>query len=125
MSIASCLFRPLVRASSLTKPFYFCAALITASCHMRNNTCWVIVDVETDGLYEPIHVVLKECFRLPSRQSHRAENDVLTVADLFQQVYKPRLEPAALDTFESIARFSKRTPVAKCRELIRAASPKR
>ena len=38
--------------------------------------------------------VLKEHFRLPSRQSHRAENDVLTVADLFRQVYRSRLEPA-------------------------------
>jgi DNA helicase II / ATP-dependent DNA helicase PcrA len=203
---------------------------------MKNNTCWVIVDVETDGLYEPIHVVevaaqlmkgwepvgqpfrrllnhdvpipaevvaihgytqrflrenghdpfhvyelfreyaqdypvvahnlsfdwnrclvpewarlgipeigrrgfctmtlarrvihetrtcrlevLKERFRLPSRQSHRAENDVLTVVDLFERVYRPRLEPVELDTFKSIAAFSRRSPVARCLETIRKA----
>lgn len=201
---------------------------------MKNNTCWVIVDVETDGLYEPIHVVevaaqlmqgwktmgnpfrmllnhdvpipsevvaihgytqrflrenghdpfhvyelfreyaqdypmvahnlsfdwnrclvpewgrlgvgeigrrgfctmtlarrlvhetrtyrlevLKERFSLPSRQSHRAANDVLTVVDLFEQVYRPRLESVELDTFRSIAAFSRKTPVARCLELIR------
>jgi DNA polymerase III epsilon subunit-like protein len=64
--------------------------------------------------------VLKECFGLSSRQSHRAENDVLTVVDLFKQVYRPRLESADLDTFKSIAAFSRRTPVAKCLELIGA-----
>lgn len=64
--------------------------------------------------------VLKDYFRLPSRQSHRAENDVLTVVDLFEQVYRPRLEPAELDTFKGIAAFSRRTPVEKCLELIGA-----
>lgn len=204
---------------------------------MKNNTCWVIVDVETDGLYEPIHVVevaaqlmkgwepagkpfrmlinqnvpippdavaihgytqhflkehgldpfhvyelfrdyaqdypvvahnlsfdwnrclapewarlgipeigrrgfctltlarrlvhetrtfrleaLKDRFGLPSRQSHRAENDVLTVVDLFEQVYRPRLEAAELDTFKSVAVFSRRTPLARCLELIRGGA---
>src|SRR5436190_800645 len=44
--------------------------------------------------------------------------DVLTVVELFQRVYRPRLEQAGLDTYESIAAFAKRTPVAKCRELV-------
>jgi DNA polymerase III subunit epsilon len=66
--------------------------------------------------------VLKQHFHLRPLQSHRAENDVLAVVDLFQAVYRPRLEPAGLDTFQAVARFSKRSPVAKCLETIRNAA---
>jgi DNA polymerase III alpha subunit (gram-positive type) len=61
---------------------------------------------------------LKRCFQLTANKSHQATNDVLTVVELFQRVYRPRLEQAGLDTYESIAAFAKRTPVAKCRELV-------
>jgi DNA polymerase-3 subunit epsilon len=64
--------------------------------------------------------VLKERFELSRTRSHQALNDVLTVVELFQRVYKARLETAGLDTFESVAAFAKRTPVAKCLDLIRS-----
>ncbi len=48
-------------------------------------------------------------------------NDVLSVVELFRKVYRPRLELAGFDTFESVADFAKRTPVAKCLDTIRAA----
>jgi DNA polymerase III epsilon subunit-like protein len=71
--------------------------------------------------------VLKECFHLTPSQSHQAVNDVLAVVELFEKVYRQRLEPAGLDTFESIAAFARRTPVAKCLDLVRcgrtAAAP--
>ena len=66
--------------------------------------------------------VLKRCFNLTDSRSHRAQNDVLSVVELFQRVFRPRLELAGLDTFGAVAAFAKRTPVAKCRELIRGAS---
>jgi DNA polymerase III epsilon subunit-like protein len=65
---------------------------------------------------------LKQHFNLRPLQSHRAENDVLAVVDLFHGVYRPRLEPAGLDTFQSVATFSRCAPVAKCWETIRNAS---
>ncbi len=61
---------------------------------------------------------LKECFRLSQSQSHRAKNDVLTVRELFENVYRPRLLSAGLESFEDVAAFAKRTPVAKCLSLI-------
>ncbi|MFZ2644318.1 MAG: YqaJ viral recombinase family protein [Verrucomicrobiia bacterium] len=66
--------------------------------------------------------VLKQCFQLTQSKSHQAKNDVLAVVEMFQRVYKPRLELAGFDTFDSIAAFAKRTPVAKCLDLIRSAS---
>ncbi len=51
--------------------------------------------------------------------SHRAKRDVQTVVELFQRIYRPRLECAGLTTFKSIAEFSRRTPVMKCVDLIR------
>ena len=65
---------------------------------------------------------LKQCFQLTQSRSHHAKNDVLTVVELFQRVYRPRLELAGFDTFESVAAFAKRTPVAKRLEVIRGAS---
>ena len=62
--------------------------------------------------------VLKELFNLTPTQSHKALNDTLTVVELFQKVYQPRLEAAGLNTFESVFEFAKKTPVAKCREMI-------
>ncbi|MHB1308882.1 MAG: 3'-5' exonuclease, partial [Limisphaerales bacterium] len=65
---------------------------------------------------------LKQCFQLTPSQSHQAKNDVLTVVELFQKVYRHRLEPAGLDTFDAIAGFAKRTPVAKCLDMVRGGS---
>jgi putative phage-type endonuclease len=62
--------------------------------------------------------VLKEQFRITPSQSHRAQNDVLTVVELFQKIYRPRLETAKLDSYDAIAAFAKQTPVAKCRDII-------
>jgi len=66
--------------------------------------------------------VLKQCFQLTQSRSHQAKNDVLAVVELFQRVYRPRLELAGFDTFEEVAAFTKRTPVAKCSDIIRGAS---
>ena len=63
---------------------------------------------------------LKQCFQLTPSQSHQAKNDVLTVVELFQKVYRRRLEPAGLDTFDAIARFARRTPIAKCWDMVMA-----
>ncbi len=49
---------------------------------------------------------LKQCFSLTHSRSHQAKNDVLTVVELFQKVYKARLESAGCDTFESVVAFS-------------------
>jgi putative phage-type endonuclease len=65
---------------------------------------------------------LKQCFQLTQSRSHQAKNDVLTIVELFQRVYGPRLKLAGIDTFESVAGFTKRTPVAKCLDIIRSAS---
>lgn len=64
--------------------------------------------------------VLKQCFQLTQTRSHQAKDDVLAVVELFQRVYRPRLEPAGIETFDSIAAFTKRTPVAKCLDFIRS-----
>jgi putative phage-type endonuclease len=66
--------------------------------------------------------VLKQCFQVAQSRSHQAKNDVLTVVELFQRVYGPRLQSAGFDTFESVAAFAKRTPVAKCLDIIRGGT---
>lgn len=63
--------------------------------------------------------VLKALFRLTQTQSHRAQNDVLTLVELCQKVYRHRLESAGLDTFEAIASFAQRTPIAHCHRILR------
>lgn len=61
---------------------------------------------------------LKETFKLTAVESHRAKNDVLTLVELFRDVYRERLESAGLNNFEAIAEFSRRTPVAKCLSMV-------
>lgn len=57
---------------------------------------------------------------------HNALPDALVVAELFEKILGPRLEKAGLRSFDAIAEFSKRTPVAKCLEVIlRATSTRR
>jgi putative phage-type endonuclease len=65
---------------------------------------------------------LKNCFQLTPSRSHQAENDVLTVVELFQKVYRQRLESAQLDTFDVVTAFTKQTPVAKCQAIITRAA---
>lgn len=65
--------------------------------------------------------LLKEHFQLTKSRSHQARQDVLTIVELFQKVYRQRLEPAGFTSFDQIAAFAKRTPVAKCLEAIRSA----
>ena len=66
---------------------------------------------------------LRDCFNLnPDGRAHRAKFDVGTVVDMFCNIYRPRLERAALTTFESVAGFSRQTPVAECIDIIRKAS---
>jgi DNA polymerase III epsilon subunit-like protein len=62
---------------------------------------------------------LKRHFSLGDEPSHRGLNDVLTTVRLFQTVMKQRLETAGIAGFETIARFSRRTPVAHCHALMR------
>jgi len=57
---------------------------------------------------------LRDAFQLGTEDAHRAFGDVATLVALFARVFRPRLEAGGLETFESIAEFSKRTPVAKC-----------
>lgn len=51
--------------------------------------------------------VLKEHFGLSRSRSHQAKNDVLTVVELFQKVYRSRLEAAGCASFEAVAAFSR------------------
>jgi DNA polymerase III epsilon subunit-like protein len=62
---------------------------------------------------------LKSYFSLADNRSHKALNDVLVVVRLFQSVFRERLEASEITGFETVARFSRRTPVARCREEIR------
>ena len=66
--------------------------------------------------------VLKRRFELSASRSHQALNDVLTVVELFHKVYRPRLESAGFSSFDTIAAFSRKTPVARCWDAIRAKS---
>jgi DNA helicase-2/ATP-dependent DNA helicase PcrA len=62
---------------------------------------------------------LKRHFNLTDSRTHQAQNDVLTVVELFERVYRPRLESAGFDTFGAVAAFARRTPVAKCLAVVR------
>ena len=61
---------------------------------------------------------LKDQFRITPRVSHQAKADVLNVVELFQNVYRQRLEGAGICTYENVLAFTKKTPVAKCLALI-------
>ena len=57
---------------------------------------------------------LREAFQLSNNDAHRAFGDVGALVELFGRVFRSRLEATGLDTFELIAEFSRKTPVAKC-----------
>jgi DNA polymerase-3 subunit epsilon len=65
---------------------------------------------------------LKQHFQLTKSRSHQARQDVLTVVELFQKIFRPRLELAGIHSFDQIAAFARRTPVAKCLEVVRSAA---
>jgi len=62
---------------------------------------------------------LKSLFRLTESRSHQAQADVFTVVELFQKIYKSRLESAGLSSFDSVRSFSTRTPLSRCHGIIR------
>lgn len=66
---------------------------------------------------------LKWHFQLGDERSHRGLNDVNTTVRLFQQVFRERLEAAGIVGFAAVSRFSRRTPVARCRAELRQPPP--
>ncbi|RFC42050.1 MAG: DNA polymerase-3 subunit epsilon [Verrucomicrobia bacterium] len=61
---------------------------------------------------------LKQRFGLSTSRSHEALGDVFTVVELFRKIYRARLEPAGLVTFDAIAAFASLTPIAKCAAIL-------
>lgn len=68
---------------------------------------------------------LRDTFRVSKVDAHRAFADVGALVELFERVFRPRLEASGLVTFESIAEFSKKTPVAKCLCQVHGPQPTR
>jgi DNA polymerase III epsilon subunit-like protein len=63
---------------------------------------------------------LRDCFKLnPGGRTHQARHDVETVVEMICNIYRPRLERAGLTSFDSVADFSRQTPVAECIDIIR------
>lgn len=62
---------------------------------------------------------LRYQFRLGSAPAHQALNDVRVVVRLCEEVLGARLTAAGIAGFDAVAAFSRRTPVASCRDLIR------
>jgi DNA polymerase III epsilon subunit-like protein len=67
---------------------------------------------------------LRDAFQLSTKDAHRAFGDVATLVALFASVFRPKLEASGLETFEMVAEFSKRTPVAKCLSQIKTTGAK-
>jgi putative phage-type endonuclease len=57
---------------------------------------------------------LRNVFGISANYAHRAFGDVDTMVTLFGRIFRPRLERAGLDSFEQVAEFACKTPVAKC-----------
>jgi putative phage-type endonuclease len=57
---------------------------------------------------------LREVFGISGNYAHRAFGDVDTMVALFGRIFRPRLEGAGIDSFEHVAEFACKTPVAKC-----------
>jgi putative phage-type endonuclease len=57
---------------------------------------------------------LREVFGISANNAHRAFGDVETMVTLFGRIFRPRLEGAGFDSFEQVAEFACKTPVAKC-----------
>ncbi len=65
---------------------------------------------------------LKQHFSINNYQSHRAGNDVATVARLMRKVFRKRLEGAGILGFDAIASFTEHTPLKDCRDAVEAGS---
>lgn len=65
---------------------------------------------------------LKECFQMTPRPSHQAKSDVLTIVELFDRIYRNRLESMGLSTYDEVEKFAKTTPVAKCLDKVRGCT---
>jgi len=61
---------------------------------------------------------LRKLFGLSAEGAHSALGDVRTVIEVFQRVYRPRLEKAGLNTFEAMRSFSRLTLIRKCHERV-------
>lgn len=61
---------------------------------------------------------LKQHFKIASGPSHKALNDVKTLVELFQSVFRDRLVKAGISGFDNVAEFSRRKPILLCREMI-------
>jgi DNA polymerase-3 subunit epsilon len=57
---------------------------------------------------------LRDVFQITVEDRHRALGDVRSLVDLFQRIYRPRLERACAYTFDAWAIFSIATPIEKC-----------
>lgn len=64
---------------------------------------------------------LKDQFGLNSSRSHQGRNDVETLCALLEKIIAPKLYNAGIIGFDSIAQFSRRTPVALCLEEVNGA----
>jgi DNA polymerase III epsilon subunit-like protein len=67
---------------------------------------------------------LADRFNINSSYAHRAFGDVDTLTSLFTSVIHPRVESIGLESFESLAEFSKKTPIAKCLSALSAEKKK-
>jgi DNA polymerase III epsilon subunit-like protein len=65
---------------------------------------------------------LKLMFTINTGASHRGRNDVATLVELMTRVIKPRLLNGGITGFSSVKEFSRRTPVAKCLDMIRSGT---
>ena len=61
---------------------------------------------------------LEERFTLSIDRSHRGRNDVFTLVALIERILAPKLYKAGIVGFDTVAEFSRRTPLAICREQI-------
>jgi DNA polymerase III epsilon subunit-like protein len=67
---------------------------------------------------------LAQRFDINARSAHRAFGDVDTLTSLFTSIIHPRIQSIGIDSFESLAEFSKKTPVAKCLSSLSSAQKK-
>ena len=65
---------------------------------------------------------LKDHFSLNAERSHRGRQDVETLTALFERVLAPKIYQSGIFGFEAVQEFSRRTPVARCQELINGDS---
>lgn len=65
---------------------------------------------------------LKQHFSIDDHVSHRAANDVATLARLMRKVYRGRLECAGIVGFDAVTKFTEHTPLKDCRDAVETGS---